>query len=62
VLAAAAIEPNARYKAKKGSNRSMESANDIKKHEKTYGGFVGLLKWSVPLVAVIVLLVVILIA
>jgi hypothetical protein len=40
----------------------MESANDIKTHQKTYGGFVGLLKWSVPLTALIVLLVVILIA
>jgi hypothetical protein len=40
----------------------MESANDMKTHQKTYGGFVGLLKWSVPLTALIVLLVIILIA
>jgi hypothetical protein len=40
----------------------MKSANDINTHEKTYGGFVGMLKWSVPLVAAIVFLVVILIA
>ena len=40
----------------------MESANDMKAHEKTYGGFIGLLKWSVPLTAAITLLVVLLIA
>lgn len=40
----------------------MESANDMKAAEKTYNGFVGLLKWSVPLTAAIVALVVILIA
>ena len=40
----------------------MDSANDMKSHEKTYGGFIGLLKWSVPLTAAIVLLVILLIA
>lgn len=40
----------------------MASANDIKAAEKTYGGFINLLKWSVPLIAAIALLVVILIA
>ena len=40
----------------------MESANDMKAHEKTYGWFVGLLKWSVPLTAAIALLVILLIA
>ena len=40
----------------------MEYANDMNAHEKTYGGFIGLLKWSVPLIAVIAMLVVILIA
>ena len=40
----------------------MESANDMKAHEQTYGGFIGLLKWSVPLLAAITLFVVLLIA
>jgi len=31
-------------------------------HEKTYSGFVGLLKWTVPLTAAIVFIVVLLIA
>lgn len=40
----------------------MASGNDMKAAEKTYGGFIDLLKWSVPLVALITLVVVILIA
>lgn len=40
----------------------MDSANDMKAHSKTYGSFIGLLKWSVPLIAVITLVVVILIS
>ena len=40
----------------------MGSANDYKAHNKTYGSFIANLKWSVPLIAVIALLVVILIA
>lgn len=40
----------------------MGSFNDLKAHEGTYGGFVALLKWAVPVVAVIALTVVILIA
>ena len=40
----------------------MESANDMKAHERTYGGFIGLLKWSVPLLAVITLLIILIIS
>jgi hypothetical protein len=40
----------------------MASANDMKAHEKTYGSFVGLLKWSVPLLFVITLLIIFLIS
>lgn len=40
----------------------MASGNDMKAAEKTYEGFVSLLKWSVPLTALITLVVVILIA
>jgi len=40
----------------------MDSANDMKSHEKTYGGFIGLLKWSVPLLAALALLVIIVIS
>ncbi|RDC60537.1 hypothetical protein HME9302_01748 [Alteripontixanthobacter maritimus] len=38
------------------------SANDMKAAGKTYEGFIGMLKWSVPLIAVITAVVVILIA
>jgi hypothetical protein len=40
----------------------MDSANDMKAHSKTYGSFIGMLKWSVPLIAILALLVVILIS
>lgn len=40
----------------------MDSANDRKAHEKTYGSFIGMLKWSVPLLAVITLVIVVMIA
>ncbi len=40
----------------------MASANDMKAHQGTYGSFVGLLKWSVPIIAVIVLIVIFLIS
>ena len=40
----------------------MASANDMKSANKTYGGFIGGLKWSVPLIAVVILIVVILIS
>lgn len=40
----------------------MGSANDYKAHNGTYSSFIGLLKWSVPLIAVIALIVVLLIA
>lgn len=40
----------------------MASGNDMKAAVKTYDGFIGLLKWSVPLIALITLVVVILIA
>ena len=39
-----------------------QSANDMKAHERTYGGFIGLLKWSVPALALITLLIILLIA
>ena len=39
-----------------------QSANDLKAHEQTYGGFINLLKWSVPVIIVITLFVVLLIA
>lgn len=40
----------------------MDPAHEMKAHEKTYGGFVGLLKWTVPLTAAVVLLVILLIS
>ena len=40
----------------------MDSANDMKAHSRTYGSFIGTLKWAVPLIALIALFVVILIS
>lgn len=40
----------------------MESANDMKAHSSTYSSFIGMLKWSVPLIAIITLVVVVLIS
>lgn len=40
----------------------MEPANDMQAASSTYGGFVSTLKWSVPLIAVIVFIVVLLIS
>ncbi|MBO9517023.1 MAG: aa3-type cytochrome c oxidase subunit IV [Porphyrobacter sp.] len=40
----------------------MASANDMKAAEKTYGGFVSLLKWTVPILAALVLLIIIVIS
>lgn len=40
----------------------MESANDMKAAEQTYGSFIGSLKWVVPLMAVVTLLIIIIIS
>ncbi|MBN9506193.1 MAG: aa3-type cytochrome c oxidase subunit IV [Altererythrobacter sp.] len=40
----------------------MESANNLKAHEKTYLGFVEMLKWAVPAIAVISFIVILLIS
>ena len=40
----------------------MASGNDMKAHQGTYGSFISLLKWTVPLLAVIGLLVIVLIS
>jgi len=40
----------------------MASGNDMKFHNSTYAGFLGMLKWSVPLIAIIAFGVVVLIA
>lgn len=40
----------------------MDSAHEMKAHEKTYGWFIGLLKWAVPAIAIITLVVILLIA
>ena len=39
-----------------------QSANDMKAHEQTYGGFISLLKWSLPPILLITLVVILLIA
>ena len=40
----------------------MDPAQEMKAHESTYGGFIGLLKWSVPITAILVLVVILLIS
>ena len=40
----------------------MAPANDMKAAKKTYGGFIALLKWTVPITALLALLVIFLIA
>ncbi|MGQ7828597.1 aa3-type cytochrome c oxidase subunit IV [Altererythrobacter sp. Z27] len=34
------------------------ASHDMKSAEKTYGGFISMLKWSVPVIAVIALIVI----
>lgn len=46
----------------KYGDRRMASGNDMKAHASTYGAFIGLLKWSVPLIAIIAVVVVLVIA
>ena len=40
----------------------MASGNDMKAHEATYGGFMTLIKYSLPVIAVITIVVILLIA
>ena len=40
----------------------MASANDMQAAKHTYEGFIGLLKWSVPIIALIALFVIFLIS
>ena len=40
----------------------MASGNDMKFHNATYGGFITLVKWSTPIIALIAAVVVVLIA
>ena len=40
----------------------MASGNDMKAHAGTYDGFIGMLKWSLPLIVLIAAVVVLIIA
>lgn len=40
----------------------MASANDLPAHERTYDSFIGLIKWSIPPILLIVLIVILLIS
>jgi len=40
----------------------MANTHDTKAHEQTYGGFISMLKWSLPLIAVLVLVILIVIS
>ncbi len=39
-----------------------DTANDMNAHVKTYAGFTGLLKWAVPIIALIALFVIVIIS
>jgi len=39
-----------------------DSANDMNAHAKTYASFTGLLKWTVPILAIIALVVILIIS
>ena len=39
-----------------------QSANDMQAHERTYGGFINLLKWTLPVIIGITIVVVLLIS
>ena len=40
----------------------MDPAQEMKAHEKTYGGFISLLKWTVPLTALVTLFIILIIS
>ena len=40
----------------------MDSAQEMKAHERTYDGFIALLKWSVPPILLIVLFIILIIS
>jgi hypothetical protein len=40
----------------------MDSVQEMKAHEKTYGGFISLLKWSLPPILILTLIVILLIS
>lgn len=40
----------------------MATGNDMKAHGATYDAFIAMLKWSVPLIAIIVVLIVLIIS
>ena len=40
----------------------MDSVKEMKSHEKTYGGFISLLKWTVPILALSALFVILIIS
>ena len=40
----------------------MATGNDMKAHRSTYGSFISLLKWSVPSLAVLTLVIILLIS
>lgn len=39
-----------------------QSANDMQAHERTYGGFINLLKWTLPVIILITIVVILLIS
>ncbi|GAA0282117.1 hypothetical protein GCM10009127_24330 [Alteraurantiacibacter aestuarii] len=46
----------------KGQDKTMADSQDLKAAEKTYGGFISLLKWTIPLIAILVFFVLLIIS
>lgn len=57
-----AIGPGEHKPVSFGDTMASDNANDVKAHNRTYESFIALLKWSIPLIAFITAVVVILIA
>jgi hypothetical protein len=45
-----------------GLGVKMANSQDITANKKTYGGFLALLKWAIPVIAVLALIVIVLIS
>ena len=54
--------PREREFTNSNESEEMADSHDVKPHQQTYGSFIAMLKWSIPLIAVIVLVVILLIS
>ncbi len=44
--------------SRKITRAEMANSQDIKANEKTYGSFIGMLKWAIPLLALLTLVII----